>query len=369
MPTGSSPRKSVARLRRPGELANLVPMLCGFVPTESLVVICLRGGKRNRIGLTMRVDLPDAADVTAEADLVEQLLQRLTFDGGGGAFLAIYTAGADHGQALPRRALVDALCQGSRRRGVEVLDALLVRGGRWWSYRCDDQTCCPAVGTPLDVAPSAALALVAAEQALDGRAVLDSRTALVASLAGPTGLAAAAARQRLSAASSARARQVAREGRVQVGQDALRLWRRALSLAESPAGADEPPQELSPSGLAPLILSLDDVLVRDEILTWALEDDAALLRLLLLLARECVPPFDTATCTCIAWVAHLRGDGALANVALDRALAGDPGYAMARLCRQALDAQVRPAQVRSLLAESRQVLHDVHPWTTGTEPG
>jgi len=367
MPTGSSPRKSVARLRRPGELANLVPMLCGFVPTESLVVICLRGVKRNRVGLTMRVDLPDAADVTAEADLVEQLLERLTFDGGGGAFLAVYTAGA--GQALPRRALVDALCQGSRRRGVEVLDALLVRGGRWWSYRCDDQTCCPAVGTPLDVAPSAGLALVAAEQALDGRAVLDSRTALVASLAGPTGLAAAAARQRLSAASSARARQVAREGRVQVGQDALWLWRRALSVAQSPAGADEPPQELSPSGLAPLILSLDDVLVRDEILTWALENDAALLRLLLLLARECVPPFDTATCTCIAWVAHLRGDGALANVALDRALAGDPGYAMARLCRQALDAQVRPAQVRSLLTESRQVLHDVHPWMTGTEPG
>ena len=317
MPTGSSPRKSVARLRRPGELANLVPMLCGFVPTESLVIICLRGGKRNRIGLTMRVDLPDA-DVTAEADLVEQLLERLTFDGGGGAVLAVYTAGAGHGQALPRRALVDALCQGSRRRGVEVLDA---------------------------------------------------RTALVASLAGPTGLAAAAARQRLSGASSARARQVAREGRVQVGQNALRLWRRALSVAQSPAGADEPPQELSPSGLAPLILSLDDVLVRDEILTWALEDDAALLRLLLLLARECVPPFDTATCTCIAWVAHLRGDGALANVALDRALAGHPGYAMARLCRQALDAQVRPAQVRSLLAESRQVLHDVHPWTTGTEPG
>ena len=233
MSTGSSPRTSVARLRRPGELANLVPMLCGFVPTESLVVICLRAGKRNRVGLTMRVDLPDAADVTAEADLVEQLLERLTFDGGGGAFLAVYTAGAGHGQALPRRALVDALCQGSRRRGVEVLDALLVRGGRWWSYRCDDQMCCPAVGTPLDVAPSAALALVAAEQALDGRAVLDSRTALVASLAAPTGLAAAAAQQRLSAASSARARHVAREGRVQVGQDALRLWRRARAAPTS----------------------------------------------------------------------------------------------------------------------------------------
>ena len=353
MPTGSSSRKPIARLRRPGELAALVPMLCGFVPHESLVVSCLRGA-RNRIGLTMRLDLPDAA---AEADLVEHVLERLAVEGGGAAFLAVYTAGADVAQTLPRRALVDALCAGCRRRGVEVHEALLVRGGRWWSYRCADAGCCPAAGTSLDVAPTAALTLVAAQQVLDGRAVLGSRADLVGSLIGPSGAAATAAAQRLSAAGSARARRVAREGRIEVGQDALRRWRQAVSAAD-------PARDLDPDRLAMLVLSLDDLLVRDEILTWALDDDAGLLRLLLLLARECVPPFDTAICTCIAWCAYLRGNGALANVALDRALAGDPGYVMASLCRQALDAQVRPAEVRALLAETRQVLHDAHPWTT-----
>jgi len=359
MPAGSSSRKPIARLRGPGELAALVPMLCGFVPTESLVVISLRGA-RNRIGLTMRVDLPGAA---AEAGLVEHVLERLALDGGGAAFLAVYTAGADVAQALPRRALVEALSHGCRRRGVEVHEALLVRDGRWWSYRCDDAACCPASGTSLDVAPTAALALVAAEQVLDGRAVLGSRADLIGSLAGPTGPAAPAAARRLAAAGAARARRVAGEGRIRVGQDALRRWRQALSAAADPA------VELGPDRLAMLVLSLDDVLVRDELLTWALDDDAALLRLLLLLARECVPPFDTAICTCIAWVAYLRGNGALANVALDRALAVDPGYAMASLCRQALDGQVPPAEVRSLLTQTRQLLHDAHPWTTTTDIG
>ncbi len=342
-----------------------MPMLCGFVPTESLVVVSLRG-RRNRVGLTMRVDLPDAG---AEADLVQQLLDRLSVDGAAGALIAVYTASADDARTLPRRALVDALCHGSRRRGFEVQDALLMRGGRWWSYRCDSGACCPTVGTPLDVAPTAALTLVAAERALDGRAVLDSRAALVSSLTGPSGVAAAAAGRRLEAAGATRAGRVASEGRSRVGLQELRLWRRALTGAAEPragaAGAAGSPQESSPQ----LVVSLTDVLVRDAILTWALEDSEALLRLLLLLARGCVPPFDTAVCTCIAWVAHLRGDGALANVALDRALAGDPGYTMAQLCRQALDAQVPPARVHALLAESRQVLHDAHPWTTGSQIG
>jgi hypothetical protein len=36
---------------------------------------------------------------------------------------------------------------------------------------------------------------------------------------------------------------------------------------------------------------------------------------------------------------------------------------MARLSREALDAQVSPAAVRSLLVDAREVLHQQHPWT------
>lgn len=354
MPTSSPARQPVARLRSPGEMAAVVPMLCGFVPTESVVVVSLHG-KRSRVGLTMRVDLPPPA---LETELADQLLERLSVDGGRGALVVVYTADADDGDGeLPRIGLVERLGDGCRRAGLALTDALLVRGGRWWSYVCDDPSCCPDDGTPLDVEPTRAVGLVAAEQALEGRAVLPSRDELVASLAPPQGIAAEAAVRRLRATDAARRRRVAAEGRLRVGQDALRLWRRAV---DRPV---EPPDELGPETAAMLVVSLADVLVRDEVATWALRDDDALLRLLLSLTGSCVRPFDAPVCTVVAWVAHVRGDGGLANVALDRALASDPAYTMALLCRQALDGQVPPAQVRSLLEDSRRVLRQVHPWT------
>ena len=45
----------------------------------------------------------------------------------------------------------------------------------------------------------------------------------------------------------------------------------------------------------------------------------------------------------MAWQA---GDGALANVALDRALADEPGYSMAQLLRQVITAGAPPSLAR-----------------------
>lgn len=48
-------------------------------------------------------------------------------------------------------------------------------------------------------------------------------------------------------------------------------------------------------------------------------------------------------------VAYATGNGALALVALERALATDPAYSFARLLLAALDGQLPPAQVREVL--------------------
>jgi hypothetical protein len=48
----------------------------------------------------------------------------------------------------------------------------------------------------------------------------------------------------------------------------------------------------------------------------------------------------------LAFAAWQCGNGALANIALDRALADDPGYSMARLLRGVLDAAVPPRLAR-----------------------
>ena len=58
-------------------------------------------------------------------------------------------------------------------RDIVLRDALLVRGGRWWSYRCDDPGCCPSDGTEIPVDTE-----IAAAHALAGRSLLPSRDAL-----------------------------------------------------------------------------------------------------------------------------------------------------------------------------------------------
>jgi hypothetical protein len=303
----------VARLRGPGDLAAALPHLCGFVPAESLVVVALHG-PRSRVGLTMRVDLP-ARD--HEGLLVRDLAARLVAAGADEAMVVLLTDAEARG-GLPRARLVRRLRAEVRRAGLTLGDALLVRSGRWWSYVCDDDRCCPAEGTPV-AASSVALGLVQAQAALDGRAVLPSRADLVASLAAPSG--------------------------------------------EAGAAAGSPPLDLPAATTAALVVSLGDCLVRDEVLTWVLDDDAALLTLLLALAAASPAPWDAPVCTLLSWVAHARGDGGLANVALDRALGAVPRYPLALLSRQALDGQVTPGGVRELLADSRVVLRRAHPWT------
>jgi len=48
----------------------------------------------------------------------------------------------------------------------------------------------------------------------------------------------------------------------------------------------------------------------------------------------------------VAFTAWQSGDGTLANVALDRALADNPRYSMAMLLREALDAGAPPSMAR-----------------------
>ena len=61
---------------------------------------------------------------------------------------------------------------------------------------------------------------------------------------------------------------------------------------------------------------------------------------------------DAVPATLLAVCAWLRGDGAMANIALARAVASDPGYAFARLLSDALAACLTPSDLRALLVEA-----------------
>jgi hypothetical protein len=59
--------------------------------------------------------------------------------------------------------------------------------------------------------------------------------------------------------------------------------------------------------------------------------------------RRAQPGYAAAPASLLAFTAWQGGDGALANIALERALADTPGYSMALLLGDALDAGAPPS--------------------------
>lgn len=333
--TRASREATVLTARSPGDLVGLVPQLVGCVPTESLVVVSLRG-PRSRVGLTLRADLCDLPG------LVGQVVEALARDGARAAAVMVHTA-APSGALHPGAALVDELRAALAARGTEVTEALLVRDGRWWSFSCR-AGCCPPDGTPIDRVNPLVTA-VASAAALGGRAVLASRDDLVASLAPQLPLGHGPARRLQAQAVGDLDRRWRRDPGATERRE-LRRWRQAVDTWEQQPGG-------VPAGTAELAAGLHRVGVRDVVAAWGLDRSDPLLGLLHQLCRAVVPPHDAPLCSVLAWVAYAQGNGALALVALERALATDPTYSLARLLRAALEAMLPPAQVRAVLRRVR----------------
>ena len=327
----------VARLSAPGEVLAALPSLCGFPPSESLVLLSLRGPRR-RVGLTLRADLPAPSDEPAVADLA---VGRMRLDGASAVVVAVYS---EHGR---REALVDALRSACEADGIAVGEALHVAGGRWTSYTCTER-CCPAAGTPVPT-DTPALRLIEAERALTGRAVLGSREDLVRALAPPALVAARSAQQAVGTAlrewgehRSAHGLAASRQRTAQLGERLLRDVERGAPVGLADAAA--------------LAVALADVRARDALAVQMLDRSDALLSLLTQVVQLVPPPEDAPACALLAWTAYGRGNGAVANVALDRALASQPDHALAGLLRASLDGGITPDEVRAVVRGTAEVL-------------
>ena len=331
--------KPVARLTTPAQLVASVPEQLGYVPTESLVVLCLHE-PRGRIGLLMRFDLPARQH---ELLLAKDIAARVRHAGATRIALVVFT---DEPGQLARRSLAEVVRD--RVGGLPVTDAVLVRQGRSWSYFCDRQTCCPREGTPVSAADeTSALQLIRAERVFEGRPVLPSRAALEALVAPPTFLAAEAAAQRWVAADQALMEAVVQDGLAAVRTRSLARWRAVLSRW------CQPPAVTTDEETAVLSASLEDIDVRDRVAAMSKRSGAPLRGLLEDLCRRTPAPYDAPVCTLLAWVSYAQGGGALANIALDRALASEPSYSLALILEEALLRQVPPAALREAMRGGR----------------
>jgi hypothetical protein len=329
---------TVIRAGSPTALLAVVPHLLGFVPEMSLVVIGT-SPPRERIRVTLRYDLPDPPDADLAADIAAHAASVL----GAQELPAALAVG--YGPEAMVTPVAGAFLDASHLAGIELHDVLRVENGRYWSYRCDNEACCPAAGVPFDGSahPASAALDGAGLRVLPGRAAVAAR---IAPLGGDTAesmrqatrraeqhVARLLARVRKSSRIGAARRMIAAEGLAAVGA-MITKYRNDGRFA-------------SDYEIARISVALRDLRVRDD--AWARMDPehaAAYLRLWTDVVRRAQPGHVAPAAALLAFVAWQSGDGALANVALDRALTDDPGYSMALLLRQVIGAGAPPSLAR-----------------------
>lgn len=323
------------RAATPEAVLAVVPHMLGFYPSRSLVVLGL--GEQNRVMVTFRYDLPEPSDPDLATDIAHHAEYVLSREQISAAMLIGYG---------PFELVLPVLAQTAARignHGIHLQEALRAEAGRYWSLLCSDMTCCPPEGRSYD--PGSHPAAAAMTEA--GLTAQPDREALARTLQRPAGTADAIAR----ATEQARLRlarlvadgeaagdpdprlRVTRAGRQQL-QQAIRHYRaggRIDSIAH----------------LAWLAVLLSDIRVRDD--AWARMTPAHRdkhCRLWTDVLRAAATDFAPAPASLLAFTAWQAGNGALAAMAVDRALAADPGYSMAHLLAGAVEAALPPSAAR-----------------------
>jgi len=332
-PTGPGPLS----VGSPAAVLAIVPHLLGFVPAKSLVIIGA-GEPRGRIQVTFRFDLPDPPGPDATAAIAAHALTLLNRQELTVAIVIGYGPGP---LVTP---LTDAIRQTMTGTGLELRDVLRVDEGRYWSYLCQEPSCCPPEGVPFDTSTHPA----AATMATSGSAVLGDRDALAATIAPVTGGAAETMTRETLRAERIAAKLMASTtgtespaGQRPVIDGGLTAMQAAISTYREGGSIEHYGQ------FAWLALVLTSLRIRDD--AWARMDPDhrdVHLRLWTELTRHAQPGYIAAPASLLAFTAWQGGSGALANLALDRALADNPSYSMARLLRDVIDAGTPPSMAR-----------------------
>ena len=334
--TNSQPGRDVPRIRVSSVTGFLavIPHLLGFHPSRSMVVVGL-DARRGRIVLAFRYDLPDPPDAARSRDIAEHAVAVLRKR-------RIKTAiAAGYGEGTLVTPVAEQLRTGLRGAGIALRDLLRVQDGRYWSYVCTDPGCCPPEGVPFDTSAHPAGAAMTAA----GMPARPDRASLAGSVAPLTGRAAESMGQATERAVQRAAGLMASSSPpgswwlvVEAGREAVRA---AISIYRHGGRITDHDQ------LAWLTVTIADVRVRDD--AWARMEPrhrADHQRLWTDVVRHACEPYVPAPASLLAFTAWQSGDGALANVAIERALAADPEYSMAHLIGQALDAGLPPSAAR-----------------------
>jgi hypothetical protein len=338
------------QLTSPSELLAVVPYLLGFIPANSIVTLCL---SNNRLGLTQRLDLPRLQDAHGVA---QALLPTLAGENPDSVILVGYEDCP--GDSLPA---LEALTEALHSHAVQVHDRLVVRDGRWRSLDCLSPSCCPLKGST--VPEPADVPGVVSEFVGQGVAPHPDRESLARQV--EPGPQAAAVSRVLRSRQRARSR--AGNCPAVPRAELFSAWPRIL---------DPEARSISAEDAALSAVSLLDIELRDALVAWLCpgtlpldelsqevqellsglesalqgnDTDPAptgalngiqnrLIRLCAMLPDDLAAPALSILASFTWW----RGDGALARVALARALRCEPDYRLALLLQQMVELAIRP---------------------------
>jgi hypothetical protein len=101
-----------------------------------------------------------------------------------------------------------------------------------------------------------------------------------------------------------------------------------------------------------LAVLMTDVLIRDAVLTKTLADvDRPWLPMLISCATWTPSPLAPPLCSVLAMVAYRHGDGALAQLAVDRCLLAEPEHRLAHLMIAIMSAGIHPDQLDAIVGD------------------
>ena len=295
--------------RTPEDVLAVVPVVLGFEPTESVVMLTFGCDPP----FHARADLPArASEVVVMAESLVDPARRHRVPR---VFLLVYSERdcfADRALEQTARAL--------RRAGVDVIDGLRTDGRRWWPV--PGRAGVPDGGVPYDLSAHP----FAAQAVYDGRVVHPSRERLAATVAADPELVARVVPALAALTGDPPA--ALDEG----------VWARELvvRLVETGTRPDD-------AEVARLLRGMLDVRVRDA--AWSPLCRARAREHVELWAdvvRRAPDPLVPAPAALLAFAAWHAGQGALAWCAVDRCVEVDPGYSLAGLVAELLHRAVPP---------------------------
>lgn len=347
----STPPDIAVKLSNPQDVLAAVPHLLGFTPTDSLVVVTVHDAHvMPRFGMTMRVDLPKPDQMYPLADyLLNGPLRNQRAD----AVLLVVIGRqkappsdrVDRSLSeksivdrddIPHHDLIDGLHEVLGGAGIAVLHAAWtpeIRAGAPWL--CYDHIECRGEIVDPKTSPLAA-AMTAA-----GVVTFGSREELQQLVAPDP--------EDILARRAAKLDVLAEDAEEESGSVAA--VKRDLNTVFSAIRRTEAGGALTEEDYLRALLALSDHRVRDLVLGMALGDLAhAAEQLWLTLVRMAPAPELAEVASLLAFFAYLRGEGALANVALERVDETRPDHRLGTLLRQAIEAGISSTEL-AVIAE------------------